>query len=584
MVELIAQGLEPHQRWRRSLPQDACITAGRSAGKWSVAWDEHISRLHFELCWNGQLLTLSKRPEASNPVYVRGKAIDQVQLEPGDHFVVGKTTFTVVQAEVNVSRNVVQPVTERSFSPDFLQTLPFRKPDQRIDVLSRLPAVVASDTNEHDLFVSLVNLLMEGVDRASAAALVSMSPVNGDISVLHWDASSEAIAEFTPSAKLIQRAVESGESIVHVWDANRDKGAAFTQVSEADWAFCTPVAGAQCRGWAIYITGKRTGGDSEPRTLRAEDFQDDLKFAELLAATLGGLRDVRRANRMNQFFSPVVVDAIAGQDPDAVLTPREAEVAVLFCDLRGFSQRSEQHADDLMGLLHRVSDAMGVMTHAILENGGVVGDFHGDAAMGFWGWPVNQEDAAQRACLAALDIRRQFAKASSQPGHPLADFRVGVGIAKGRAVAGKIGTTDQVKVTVFGPVVNLASRLEGMTKQIRAPILIDEQTAAEVRQSMDTDQARLRRVAVVRPRGLANSLSICELLPPVEEFPELQQKDILAYESALDSLLERDWVRAFEYLHEVPPIDRVKDFLTVFIAQHRRTPPADWDGVIPLDG
>ncbi|MFO1022404.1 MAG: adenylate/guanylate cyclase domain-containing protein [Planctomycetales bacterium] len=75
-------------------------------------------------------------------------------------------------------------------------------------------------------------------------------------------------------------------------------------------------------------------------------------------------------------------------------------------------------------------------------------------------------------------------------GHPLQDFRVGIGLAQGKAVAGKIGTQDHVKVTVFGPVVNLASRLEGMTKQLRVPILIDETMARVVRERMSPDQAR----------------------------------------------------------------------------------------------
>ena len=75
---------------------------------------------------------------------------------------------------------------------------------------------------------------------------------------------------------------------------------------------------------------------------------------------------------------------------------------MLFCDLRGFSRRSERDADDLLGLLNRVSRALGVMTHYILEEGGVVGDFHGDAAMGFWGWPIEQPNSIERACRAAL--------------------------------------------------------------------------------------------------------------------------------------------------------------------------------------
>src|SRR6185503_14223643 len=142
-----------------------------------------------------------------------------------------------------------------------------------------------------------------------------------------------------------------------------------------------------------------------------------------------------------------------------------------------FSRSSERSAGDLLGLLNRVSEALGIMTHQILDEGGVVGDFHGDAAMGFWGWPIAHPDMVERSCRAALSIRAQFEAAACREGHPLADFRIGLGLATGRAVAGKIGTQDQVKVTVFGPVVNLASRLEGMTKLLRAPILLDEPTA-----------------------------------------------------------------------------------------------------------
>jgi adenylate cyclase len=159
---------------------------------------------------------------------------------------------------------------------------------------------------------------------------------------------------------------------------------------------------------------------------------------------------------------------------------------------------------------------------------------------------------------------------------------MGIGIASGRAVAGKIGTVDQVKVTVFGPVVNIASRLEGMTKALRAPILIDAETAEGVRDFLAADAGRLRRVARVRPAGMRSSVDVNELLPPAGEFPAMPDDGIAAYEEALDSLQALDWDKAFMALHRVPAEDRVKDFLTVFIAQHNRTPPDDWDGVIPL--
>ena len=248
---------------------------------------------------------------------------------------------------------------------------------------------------------------------------------------------------------------------------------------------------------------------------------------------------------------------------------------MLFCDLRGFSRESERQAGDLLGLLQRVSRALGVMTHHIRDQGGVVGDFQGDAAMGFWGWPLPQKDSVLRTCRAALAVRAEFEATSG--------FHAGIGVATGRAVAGKIGTVDQVKVTVFGPVVNLASRLEGMTKHLQAPILLDEATSRIIRQTVPRDVARVRRLAIVRPYGLGTPLEVSELLPPVEQYPELTDQHLEYYESALDAFLARNWQTAFELLHRIPAEDQVKDFLVVYIAQHNRRPPADWDGVIQLE-
>ena len=150
-------------------------------------------------------------------------------------------------------------------------------------------------------------------------------------------------------------------------------------------------------------------------------------------------------------------------------------------------------------------------------------------------------------------------------------------------MAGKIGTVDQVKVTVFGPVVNLASRLEGMTKIIRAPILLDETTARLIAQQVPTQKARVRRLAVVRPFGLDTPLEVSELLPPESEYAQLSDEHLTHYEAALDAFLARRWPDALRLLHHLPTDDLVTDFLTVYIARHNRTPPDDWDGVIALE-
>lgn len=562
------------------------VVVGREAHAWSTPWDEHISRKHAELQFRDGELTVRRLPTARNPVFFHGKSADRFTLRAGENFVIGGTMFTLVEERALATHDLPRPVTEQTFSGDYLRRVQFRHADRRIDALSRLPEIIAGSTNDTDLCARIVSVLLTGLERAQAAAIVAVDSEReaSQVEVLSWDRRTIDFSDFAPSERLIRQAITSGETVVHVWNEARDPS--FTSIANIDWACATPLRSEACRGWALYVAGRSNTGETSSNVSSPEDLRDELKYMELAAATLSSLRGVRRLERQTaglaQFFSPLVLEALAGQDPDTVLAPREADVTVLFCDLRGFSRQAEQHAGDLVGMLERVSQALGVMTRHILAHGGVIGDFHGDAAMGFWGWPLAQPDAAERACRAALAIREEFLASSGGSVQSLAGFRVGIGIASGRAVAGKIGTIDQVKVTVFGPVVNLASRLEGMTKTIQTPILIDDPTARLVRGSLGRDEARVRRVAVVRPVGLSTPVQVNELLPPETRFSLLTDAHLATYEQALDKLLAKDWEQAFQLLHKVPAEDRVKDFLTVFIAQHGRLPPEGWDGAINL--
>ncbi|HEY2760989.1 MAG TPA: adenylate/guanylate cyclase domain-containing protein, partial [Pirellulales bacterium] len=446
--------------------------------------------------------------------------------------------------------------------------------------------VIKNAATDSELFVRLVNLLLIGVPRADAAALVAIDPAqaNSPAKLLHWDRHRLAGGGFQPSQRLIQQAIAKRETVLHTWTGAHARE--FTESDSIDWAYCTPLPGDACRGWALYLAGRfgfhTPSGDQSDHS----DVRDDIKFTELAAATLSSLRELKRLGRqqagLSQFFAPVVMEALTTDDPEKVLAPRETEVAILFCDLRGFSRTSERSASDLLGLLERVSKALGVMTHQILDHGGVIGDFQGDAAMGFWGWPLAEPDSARKAALAALGIRAQFEAAASQPDNPLADFRVGIGIASGLAVAGKIGTSDHVKVTVFGPVVNLAARLESMTKYLNAPVLLEPRIAEMLRKSLPAEQGRVRRVAVVRPYGLQTPVEVSELLPPLQQSPELTDEHLRAYEAALDAFIAGDWNESMDKLHRAAAADLVKDFLASYIAHHPEVPP-DWDGVIVLE-
>lgn len=602
MPHLIAQGAQGRDRWRRRMPIQTPIVLGRESGTWSVKWDGLVSRKHVHVIWDGGRMEVTTLPDARNPVFYRGTEESHFFLELGEHFVIGNTTFSLADDKVDLSVELPHPVSQKTFSAGFLKQLKFRKADQtRLDVLASLPELMSGSISDDELFVRLVNVVLSGVSDAVACAIVSWGEASDDsqpvrsaiddtaprpMHVIHWDLRDLRRDLFTPSERLIQEALSTGESILHVWEetAGREQ---FTQMDNTDWAFCVPATAAGSE-WGVYVAGKFAGGNTGSSDAEAS-LDDDVKFTGLATTTIANLRTLRHLEHnhasLSQFFSPLVLDALAEQDPAVVLAPRETEVSVLFCDLRGFSRSTERSADDLLGQLDRVSRALGVMTRQILEQGGVIGDFHGDAAMGFWGWPFPQSDSAWRACQAALAIRSQFLEASSVAEHPLAGFQVGIGIATGRAVAGKLGSIDQVKVTVFGPVVNLAARLEGMTTSLRAPILLDEATARQIRVAIEqqTDrEMRVRRVARVRPYGLESALEVSELLPSQTDYPHLTDDHIASYEQALDALCSNDWESAFQYLHEVPAEDRVKDFLTVYIAQHNRTPPENWDGAIAL--
>ncbi len=595
MADLIAQGEQQSQRWRRVLPEGDPVTLGRAAGNWAVPWDPHVSRRHADLVWNGSHLIVTQLADATNSLFFRGRPCAEATLQPGEHFVIGETSFTLTVQRADVAADAPMPVQQQAFSSQYLREIPFRNPDHRLEILSRLPEVISGATDDRELCVRLVSMLLAGVPRTETAAVVTTAAgaakEPGDwrpvVTVLHWDQRRVAQEDFRPSERLILEASRQRQSILHVWEgAERNSPQPFTARGNYDWAFCTPLCGPGSPEWALYLAGRFHHDPAAlPTSSDPSDLREDVKFTELVATIASSLLEMRRLQHrhsaLSQFFSPVVLNTLSVEDPELVLAPRQTEVSVLFCDLRGFSRESQRSADNLLDLLDRVSEALGVMTNQILNEGGVVGDFQGDAARWFWGWPIKSDDDVLKTCRAALAIRDKFESAALQSGS-LVGFNAGVGIATGQAVAGKIGTVDQVKVTVFGPVVNLASRLESMTKVLHAPILLDEATAEAVRRRVPPEVARVRRIARVCPYGMTAAIEVSELLPAEHRFPELSNQHLAISEMALDAFLAGDWPTAYDRLRRMPTEDRVSDFLTVYIAQHNRTAPDDWDGVIHL--
>ena len=290
----------------------------------------------------------------------------------------------------------------------------------------------------------------------------------------------------------------------------------------------------------------------------------------------------RQRDELGKYFSPQVVRTLHESVSEDDLKPRVADISVLFCDIRGFSRRAERAPHKLQEILNRCREALQVMTHHILDCGGNISDFQGDAALGYWGWPIVLSEGPLPACRAALAIHREFAEAQRDESHPLYDFHIGIGIAHGPAIAGKIGSKAMAKIGVFGPPVNLGARLESMTKELRVPILICERTAEFVANTMQESEGRCRPVAQVIPYGLENPLKIFQLLPSVEADRIVTNEHIALYETALDAFNNGRWSESIDLLAQLPVEDRVQDLLLQTMLFHGHQPPEDWDGIIRM--
>jgi adenylate cyclase len=556
------------------LVSDSSYVLGRAddAGL-QTTWDDRISRRHVEITVDATGVQLTRLSDASNPIFVDGAEVSNSSLSSGQSFVIGSSRFELQQVTQTDSPGN-QIVQQLAIDRQQLQRVRYDDAAKRIEVLTSLPAVIRESGVERDLHVRLASLLLAGVQNADGVAIVGLSE-NLRPRVFHQEQRFETGTLMQPSVRLISNAMEQHTTVLHVWDKSNASDSLYTQVAGFGWAYCTPFADLS-GDRALYITGR-----SEPDNPEAGErrLHADIKFTEFIADIVGSLQRQRRLERqqsgLRQFFSPPILEAL-GRDLDtSLLEPRECDVTVLFCDLRGFSHRAEEESDNLTGLLERVSLALEVMTSQILRFGGVTGDFQGDAALGFWGWPINSDESALNACRAALAIREEFGKAQADPENPLKDFETSIGIAHGRAVAGKIGTREQVKVTVFGPVVNLASRLESMTRELHVSVLIDEYLDQQIRQKMSPSEGRVRRLLQVLPYGMDRPLLVSELVPAEHRSPLLTDQHLADFEKGVTSFIAGQWGDAWKFLHRMPAEDRAQDYLSMLITQHDRKSPAD---------
>ncbi len=180
--------------------------------------------------------------------------------------------------------------------------------------------------------------------------------------------------------------------------------------------------------------------------------------------------------KIKQIFQKYVPAAVIEQfeaAPEKMLVGDDRIVSVLFSDIRDFTTISERMRPN--EIVESLNQYFTVMVDTIMSRHGIVDKYIGDAIMAIFGAPERREDDAYQSVLAGLEMLESlgdFNKWQIQKGRP--EFRIGVGINYGNVTVGNIGTEKKMDYTVIGDMVNLASRLEGLTKKYKEPLIVSE--------------------------------------------------------------------------------------------------------------
>ncbi len=298
--------------------------------------------------------------------------------------------------------------------------------------------------------------------------------------------------------------------------------------------------------------------------------------ATTVALAIEGREKASLRAAFGQYVTGSLVEKILDDPSQVRLGGERRQLTVLFSDIRGFSSFSEQmQPDELSSFLN---EYLSPMTHLVLHEGGMLDKYIGDAVMAVYGAPLPQAHHAAAACRTALAMQAEIQRlniAWNQRGLPA--IAVGVGINTGDMSVGNMGSDVRFDYTVMGDAVNLASRLEGLTKEVGCAILC----GPEVPQAVGNEFV-FRELDRVRVKGRGGSVQVYELLGTPEQ-SRLAAPAIAAYAQALALYRNREFpeaARALEAFLAAHPGDLAAKKLLARLEIMAQNPPGpSWDGV-----
>jgi len=285
-------------------------------------------------------------------------------------------------------------------------------------------------------------------------------------------------------------------------------------------------------------------------------------------------RNERKVRNIFQKYVPKdVIDTIF-ENPEKMLVGDNRVVAILFSDIRSFTTISEGYMpDELVSVLNRYFE---IMVDIIISHNGVIDKYIGDAIMAFFGAPVKHPDDAVEAVFAALEMQEALLKFNSeliQNGRT--PFKTGIGVNYGVVTVGNIGSEKKMDYTIIGDMVNLGSRLEGLTKPYHQDVIFSESVSRKI-----SEKLPVRMLDTVQVKGKTRGESI---FTTKRGITPREQKGWAYHEIAMKLYYKREFRKAAKYFMGVQKlipndyiagmyIERCKKYI-------RKAPAADWNGI-----
>ena len=301
-------------------------------------------------------------------------------------------------------------------------------------------------------------------------------------------------------------------------------------------------------------------------------------------------RQIRSA--FGQYLSPALVEQLAHSPEKLVLGGEEREMTIMFSDVRGFTTISESYKHDPQGLTALMNRFLTPLTNAILARKGTIDKYMGDAIMAFWNAPLDDGEHQLNACEAAVDMleridglnkAREFE--AQQGGHAYIPLNVGVGLNTGTCVVGNMGSDLRFDYSVLGDSVNLASRLEGQSKEYGFPIIVGSKTALAVKDKFAILELDFIMVKGKKEPEVIYAIAGREDTAQSGRFQRLRNLTI----EMLACYRSRDWEGALAAIDrgrrtdEAHSLELLYNLYETRIHNYQKNPPPeDWNGAFAL--